>query len=263
MSRLTKRLFWLLLFWQVAAWGGTPWQQISNNAHLYLGWRAETQQHYEEAYHHYQRVTLTNDTLHYNLGNTLYHLQRYEEAMVQYMQITTASLMHAKLHNIGNCLMKLDMPHKAIALYTNALKFKKHPNTQSNLDLARARYAKKLEEKKREQRKEAKENLMLRKGTEKIDRFEDNNGSDTLIEAPAPKQITKMHNSSLDEQKTKEETIAFSREGESNSSIVADKQSAQESYRQRRWQRYLQKHTLKTLLIPLPSSGENHDTNPY
>ena len=48
MRRLTKRLFWLLLFWQVAAWAGTPWQQISDNVHLYLGSRAETQQHYAD-----------------------------------------------------------------------------------------------------------------------------------------------------------------------------------------------------------------------
>lgn len=89
-----------------------------------------------------------SNTAHYNLGNTLYQQQRYQEATEQYIASSEKNddkISKAKsLHNLGNSYFKGNQLDKAITAYENALKL--YPNdmdTKYNLALAKKKQDKK------------------------------------------------------------------------------------------------------------------------
>lgn len=89
-----------------------------------------------------------SNTAHYNLGNTLYQQQRYQEATEQYIASSEKNddkISKAKsFHNLGNSYFKGNQLDKAITAYENALKL--YPNdmdTKYNLALAKKKQDKK------------------------------------------------------------------------------------------------------------------------
>ena len=231
--------------------------------HLTLAQRYVQQKHYAQALAHYEKIEPKNDTIHYNMANLFYHEKHYQEAISHYTQITSSSLMHQKFHNIANCLMQLGETASALKFYHNALKFGQHPDTIFNLKLAESILKQEEKEEKEKIRRESNEILAFREGNNKINRFKEDNGTDDLKDAKAPKEIIRKYNSTGTVQSREGGKIDFIPFKEENTSIKQQDPNLHENYVAQRWEQYFQKRSLKTLLIPLQTQGASHDQNPY
>jgi len=235
--------------------------------HLTMAQYHTTQHSYAKALSHYRAIETPNDTVHYNLGNLLYRSKHYEEAISEYIQIDAPTLLHHKYHNIANTLMQTQDYERAIVFYQNALKFKPHPDTRSNLELAKQYYQAKQEKDKEKERKEAATQMALRDGSETINQFKEDNGTEQLKNAPVPTQIIKQHNSATTTQVREIEKISTTPKSENNLSKIADQTEQYRHALEQKWERLYQNRTLKTLLIPItiptPTKGKRYDTNPY
>jgi len=256
-QRLIRVWIGTLLSLASISWGGPieAW-------HLMLAQHYTQQKQYSKALKAYEGIAVQSDSIHYNLGNILYHQQHYAEAISQYMQIQSPALMHQRYHNIGNCLMKMGEIASAVRFYRNALKFVRHPDTLFNLSLARKRLKKEAEEAEAEARKAANETLEFREGNNSIDRYKEDNGTTNLKDAKSPKEIVKKINSATAVQAGEGGKLEKLLSQDNNHSTQT-KQQQIDSYEAQRWKYFFKKRSLKTLLIPLETKGESHDKNPY
>lgn len=77
-------------------------------------------------------------TVHYDLGNILYKLGRYSEAVREYKRAFGDGVdEHNRVHNLGNCYLRLGEYDSAIAAFTVALKLKDDADTRYNLAVAK------------------------------------------------------------------------------------------------------------------------------
>ncbi len=91
---------------------------------------------------------------HYNLGNTLYKQNRYEEALAHYR----SALKDAKedyqksqaYHNLGNAYFRTQQLDKSIEAYKNALRINSN-DSETKINLALAQKLKKQQEQKQQQ----------------------------------------------------------------------------------------------------------------
>lgn len=231
--------------------------------HLLMAQHYTAQKQYREAGGHYEKVSHQADALHYNLGNIYTHEKRYREAIAQYILIHTPQLLHQKFHNIANCLMALGETASAVKFYRNALKFSRHPDTLFNLKLAEALLKEEEKKEKEKDLKESNETLAFRDGSNKIDRFKEDNGTDDLKDAKTPKTIEKKRNSSAAGYTGENGEIDTTVPPEQNSSIKQQNTQLSDSYEAQYWENFFQNLSLKTLLIPLETKRSSHDQNPY
>ncbi len=112
---------------------------------------------YEQAAQEYRNIRTTKQSL-YNLGNSLYKQEKYQEAIDVYSKVITneTNLEHKKLHNIGNSYVKLQDLQKAKEFYEKALKVKYDEQTKQNLEKVNESLQK--EQEKQEQEKQKKKN---------------------------------------------------------------------------------------------------------
>lgn len=218
---------------------------------------------YEKALNYYSQISDPSQAEIYNMANTLYKSGRYKEAIAQYIQVQKPSLQYKKFHNIGNCFVALGEYKKAIIFYKNALKFGFSKATLKNLKLATKRYIKQKEEADKYAKKQAKEEIKFRKGHKKTNRFNDNNGTSKIKEAPDPKKIQKKHNNTPQATKKGSTLIGESKNHIIKAKIISDNSKDIDKYLEEKWEIILNKQRLKTLLIPLNVSGEDYDKNSY
>ena len=236
---------------------------FKEDAILLLAQHSYQEHHYKDALEYYDDLSIYNEKTLYNRANVLYQMGRYRKALAQYMQIEKPSLLQQKFHNIGNCFVALGEYKKAIIFYRNALKFEENNATKSNLTLAIKRYKKEKEKVAKEAKKQSKENIAFRKGVKKINRFKSRNGNSDVKDAPDPKQIQKLHNSSDAPIKRSSGLIEPAIKNTIRAIIISDKDHNSTRYQENRWNVILNRNKLKTLLIPLKTNGENHDKTSY
>jgi len=86
-------------------------------------------------FEHTLAVTSDNVSIHYNLGTTLYSLERYEEAIPHFEEALRLSPAHVGAHtNLAGALDRLGRPAKAISHYHAAVRIAPdHANAHYNL----------------------------------------------------------------------------------------------------------------------------------
>lgn len=102
------------------------------NANKYL-----QKKEYKLSFDYYNKIENKDDNIIYNMGNILYFLGNYEEAILYYKKVKNSSLFHQVNHNIANCYIKLDDYDNAIVHYNKALFFKDDEKTKYNLNLSK------------------------------------------------------------------------------------------------------------------------------
>jgi Ca-activated chloride channel family protein len=107
----------------------------------------------------------------YNFANSLYKQKEYEKALKQYEHVITndKELEYRKLHNMGNCFVKLNELQKAKEFYEKALKIKKDKQIKQNLDKVNEllKKQKQKKEKKKKQNKQNNQNQKDKKNQQK------------------------------------------------------------------------------------------------
>jgi len=250
-----------LLFWLgITLYGAAG---IMDTFHLYQAQHYTREKAYSQALIHYRLVSQQNDILFYNIGNVLYHLKRYPEAIASYMQVTGPDLQHDRYHNIANAMIAIGDIRRAITLYQHAFTFKDDPDTRYNLRQAELLQQKMEEEKQHKARKDSNETMVFRKGFEKVDRFKEDNGTDDLKEAPPSEKIYKIDNATYASAPKETGLIDILKKEETNSRIIPGSPELSNSIEAQRWKQILARKKLKTLLIPLEITGETHDKNPF
>ncbi len=121
---------------------------------------AYSAKHYKEAVKYFQEVAKSKRSPQsfYDLGNAYYKAKMYKKAIQAYNRVQTSDkeLEFRKLHNLGNCYFRLKNYKKAIQMYEKALKIKKDPDTQFNLELAKKMLQQKKSSSKKRQKSEKK-----------------------------------------------------------------------------------------------------------
>jgi len=97
------------------------------------------QKNYKEALIEYSKIEPKDDTIYYNIANTLYRLKRYQKAIDYYKLIKSPKLTAKKYYNIGNAYAMQKNYLKAMIFYKNALKFSQNPKIKQNLEYAKKR----------------------------------------------------------------------------------------------------------------------------
>ncbi|NJL22308.1 MAG: tetratricopeptide repeat protein [Leptolyngbyaceae cyanobacterium SM1_3_5] len=73
------------------------------------------------------KLNLNHESAHYGLGNTLWKLKRYEEAIDSYQQVIELNPKHPWANNgLGNALYDLEKYEQAVESYQHAIKL--NPN---------------------------------------------------------------------------------------------------------------------------------------
>lgn len=99
---------------------------------------------YEEALNLYRDAELDNPEsakIWYNIGNTFYKQEKFEEAFKEYIEVLTApdaDLQFRSYYNMGNALYRMDELERSILSYTEALR--RNPDdfeSKSNLEFVR------------------------------------------------------------------------------------------------------------------------------
>lgn len=104
---------------------------------------AEAYQQAEINYRKAMQTTPSYDKANYNLGNSLYRQERYEEAANSYAKVannksSSKDLRGKAFHNYGNSLLKQEKYQESIEAYKNALKLNpKDMDSKYNLEYAR------------------------------------------------------------------------------------------------------------------------------
>lgn len=251
-----SRIFVLFMFCSVFVWGG--WL---DSWHIYKAKQYTKHGEYAKAIKSYNQIEAPSDEVHYNLANTLYRQGSYAQAVAQYIQMQNPLLSHQKLHNIANCMIKLEEVESAVKFYQAALKFDRHPNTIANLKLAK-NILKEEEEKRKMELKESRVDMEFRDGVNEIHRYKEDNGTANLKDAKIPKEVDKYLNLSLDAQR-RELSKIDTNQTRDKLPKAKSKTLNPDIYQVRVWQNFFENRKLKSLLVPLPNKGELNDKNPY
>ncbi|MBO4654893.1 MAG: VWA domain-containing protein [Bacteroidales bacterium] len=115
---------------------------------------------YQQAEINYRKAMETThnyDKANYNLGNSLYRQERYEEAgkafeSVANNQSSSKDLRGRAYHNLGNSLLKQEKYKESIDAYKNALKLNpKDMDTKYNLEYARQKMMRQMQQQQQNQ----------------------------------------------------------------------------------------------------------------
>jgi len=109
---------------------------INSDYLQYKAQKAYKSGNYKDALKLYSQIEPKDDSIYYNLANTLYKLKDYTKAIEYYKLIKATNLTAKKLYNIGNAYVMQKNYLKAIIFYRNALKFEDNPKFKENLEYA-------------------------------------------------------------------------------------------------------------------------------
>jgi len=125
--------------------------------HIKNGNQAYKNGDYIKASKEFANVTQTAQG-NYDYANSLYKQKKYEKALKQYEHVVTndKDLEFKKLHNMGNCFVKLNKLQKAKEFYEKALKIKNDPQTKENLDIVNEALKKQKKQNKNKKNKDNK-----------------------------------------------------------------------------------------------------------
>ena len=118
---------------------------------------AENYQQAEINYRKAMETTPNYDKANYNLGNSLYRQERYEDAgkafeKVANNQSSSKDLRERAYHNLGNSLLKQDKYKESIDAYKNALKLNpKDMDSKYNLEYARKKMMRQMQQQQQNQ----------------------------------------------------------------------------------------------------------------
>ncbi len=121
-----------LLFLSMTLFGN-----IFEDFNIYNAQKEYEKQNYEKAFGHLSNIKKKDSKVYYNLGNTLYKMGKYEEAILEYSKVTNKDMQHIVNHNIANCHLKLENYEKAVEFYNKALVFKNDERTVYNLEMTK------------------------------------------------------------------------------------------------------------------------------
>ena len=88
--------------------------------------KAYEEKNYVQALNLLNKVRNQNSKIHYNIGNILYKMQKYEEAIIEYKKVIDSDLLHSVIHNIANSYLMLENLDGAIEFYNKALKIQEN-----------------------------------------------------------------------------------------------------------------------------------------
>lgn len=78
-----------------------------------------------------------NSRVYYNIGNILYKMQKYEEAILEYKKVVDKDLLHSANHNMANSYLMLEKLDEAIEFYNKALSHNNNQRTIYNLEMTK------------------------------------------------------------------------------------------------------------------------------
>ncbi len=250
---------------------------IFDDYHLYKANGYISQNEYQKALEHYEKVENKTATIYYNLGN-LYYLQgEYQKAITAYKQVNEATLEFQTLHNLGNSYVKTNQIDKAMMSYQKAILLKNDKATKTNLELLLASQKKELEKKKRSAK--GKQTSQEKNGKNKgsIGGQEDFDGMENRDNGEVSKQGKSVQKKNPKDPKENQRTTTSALQGEQKIEPIGSNKGATTSSKQRKrlemlahneekkWETIIEKRKLNTLLIPLNQKGvadENID-NPW
>mgnify|MGYP005993103979 CR=1 FL=1 len=204
---------------------------------------------YENAIKDYERLTKSPQR-DYNLANSLYKNQNFEEAIDLYNGIESdnKNLNFQKLHNLGNAYVKTNNLEKAKTTYEEALKIKNDPETKENLELVNKALEKKEEEKNKKENKD--------KSDEKNKQKDQNNKNNK-------EQDKQKENKKSDENKNKdsEDNKEKNKNKDSEDSEVKENQIS--DLEEEKWLKQIENKKNNPLLKKVESSNEDSSKNPW
>lgn len=213
---------------------------------------------YSQALKNLQKIENKNSTVFYNIGNVFYKLGKYEEAIKSYEKVEDSKLSHQKNHNIGNCYIKLENYDKAINHYEIALKFKNDEKSRFNLELSKLKKEELLKKRKRKLVTQTCSVKSFGKTVElREDTIFDRLGFDEnipMIKAKIDKNHKNKVSNTIDEEIKRDIMIDEKKELKGEKTKVA-----MDLYLEQKWQKRVEKESLKTLIIPLEKGFVNDD----
>jgi Ca-activated chloride channel family protein len=197
---------------------------------------------FEKASNEFKKLD-SNESRDYNLANSYYKDNKFNEAIELYKNIKTSNnnLEFKRLHNLANSYAKNKDFQNAIKNYEEALKLKNDQNTKENLELVK----KLLENENKKQEQNDKENKQ-----EKEDKQEQN--KDT-------KEQEQKNNSKNQENKNQEESEKTQEEKKEENR----KQEIMSDYEEQKWLKDLENQKTNSLLKKMESSNEDSISNPW
>jgi len=125
-------VLWLLSFCLLNA-------GVLNDYKIYRANSFYLQKDYKKALTAYLKIEPKDDTIYYNIANTLYRLGQYQKAIDYYKLVKKPKWTAKKYYNIGNAYAMQKNYLKAMIFYKNALKFSKNTKIKHNLEYAKKR----------------------------------------------------------------------------------------------------------------------------
>jgi Ca-activated chloride channel family protein len=205
----------------------------------------------------------------YNFANSLYKQQQYQKALKQYEHVITnnKNLEYKKLHNMGNCFVKLNKLEKAKEFYEKALKIKKDKQTKENLDKVNELLKKK---KKNNQKQKSKNNKNKQndKQNKKSDKRNQNNqnNKNNKNKKDNKNQSNNKNNKSNNEQKNNKNKQDLKKQNKKNiqqqkidTKIISDTE-------EKKWMKIINEQKTSVMLHKIQtkqSENDNDIKNPW
>ncbi len=254
--------------------------------HIKQAKESYTNGEYKKAANLYKKLSKEgNQEAFFNLGDSYYKSGEYKKALQMYKKIDDKSLEFKKLHNMGNCYANLNKIDDAIKSYEEALKIKKDKDTKYNLDLLKK---KKQQQKKKDQKKKHQKNNNKKqnKRDKKNKQNKDNkqNKKNKSNQKDQKNRQNKDQKSKQDKKQKEDKKQSRKKENkkpkkEQNKKNKPDKKEQKKSQKpktakakkvpisdmeERKYKKMLQQRGVNTLMLPMPTKGENHEeTKPW
>jgi len=214
---------------------------------------------YNKSFQIYNTITNKDDRVLYNIANTLYKQNKYNQALYIYEQINSSSLAPQIYYNIANCYIFLNRPKLAIEYYKASLLIKDDNDASQNLSFARKLLY--IQEEKTKQKNKS----LSSKASSKDANFSDSSEQDQ-IESTWNKQPTnsqKMANNSKLTTKKDQGQLGTLPSKDINKSQADKSRETLSIIEQKKWDKKLSNIKLKTLLIPLDFKGDYDDSKSW
>ena len=229
----------------------------------------------------YSQVKDKSDEVKYNLGEAYYKAGNYKKALEEFNSIKSKKLEFKKLHNLGNTLAHLGKIDEAIKAYKKALKIKEDKDTRFNLELLEKLKKKKNKKQQNKNKNQQKKNQNKQNKKSKQNQNSKNSSSNQNKSNQEPKENKQNQKSANKKEQKKQENKQNSKKQKSSqekkqeqkdkqSQAKKDKQKQQIKQGQikklpisdmelRKYNKLLDKRGIKTLMLPLPSKGVKKD----
>ncbi len=255
---------------------------------------------YAKAAELYGKVETKNDAARYNYGDALYKQKKYKEALAAFGRVSDPDLKAKALHNTGNCYANLGKTDEAIKAYESALKLHEDEDTRYNLEQLKrqkkqqqkrqdkdqqqkkntkdqkngqnqknqqdqnAKEGKKSRNDQKQNQKQNQKNNEERKKQEQKNNDQDKKDRERKDQRKSRSDAQKEKNDERQKEQQrdaqKQEKERKENEQKNASRPVATKQQPINDMEERKYNQMLDKRGIKTLMIPLQSKGEPHES---